>query len=174
MSRNLEIKASVKDLNKLLELARKLTGTDGKVLIQYDVFFNSPKERLKLREVVEDGKKNIELIWYARPDTAGPKLSDYNKVGFSEEQGQEMKKLLSNSMGVKGEVRKKRHLFIYEQTRIHVDEVEELGNFMELEVCLKPEETVEQGTRIAEFIRNELQIPESDLLTSAYMDMLQA
>ena len=37
-------------------------------------------------------------------------------------------------MGVKGEVRKRRHLFIYEQTRIHVDEVEGLGNFMELEV----------------------------------------
>ena len=37
-------------------------------------------------------------------------------------------------MGIKGEVKKHRYLVLYEQTRIHIDTVEGLGNFMELEV----------------------------------------
>ena len=88
-------------------------------------------------------------------------------------------------MGVKGEVKKHRYLVMYEQTRIHIDTVEGLGNFMELEVrdcfyanshlfqvVLTPEQTTEDGEKIAQFIRGKLNVKDKDLLTGAYMDML--
>lgn len=85
-----------------------------------------------------------------------------------------LKLSLQSSMGVKGEVKKTRTLVLHGQTRIHIDRVDGLGDFMELEVCLTPEETPEQGEKIAYEIRELLNIPESDLLTGAYMDMLKA
>lgn len=75
------------------------------------------------------------MIYYDRPDTEGPKLSDYSKAAVSDPES--LKTVLSMSLGIKGcPVIKKRLLFMYKQTRIHIDEVEGLGNFMELEVLI--------------------------------------
>lgn len=78
---------------------------------------------------------NGELIFYDRPDSTGPKLSDYCKANIPSPE--ELNLVLSSSLGVKGVVEKIRTLFLYQQTRIHVDQVSNLGNFMELEVLLK-------------------------------------
>jgi predicted adenylyl cyclase CyaB len=81
-------------------------------------------------------------------------------------------KLLSTTNEIVGEVKKTRYLFIYDQTRIHVDEVEGLGSYMELEVCLRDDETLEYGAEAAEKIMKELGIQKSSLITGAYMDAL--
>ncbi|VDM68236.1 unnamed protein product [Strongylus vulgaris] len=75
-------------------------------------------------------------------------------------------------MGIKGEVKKIRTLFIFERTRIHIDSVEDLGDFMELEVCLRDDESAADGERVANDIRQKLGIENEDLLEGAYMDML--
>lgn len=73
-----------------------------------------------------------ELIYYDRPDTEGPKLSVYSKCNIPH--GDDLLNILTMALGVRGVVKKTRHLYIHDQTRIHVDDVEGLGKFVELEV----------------------------------------
>lgn len=73
-----------------------------------------------------------ELIYYERPDIEGPKLSIYSKCNVPH--GADLLNVLSMSLGIRGLVKKTRHLYIHEHTRIHIDDVEGLGKFIELEV----------------------------------------
>lgn len=82
--------------------------------------------------------------------------------------------MLTDSMGVKGcRVKKTRFLFIFNQTRIHLDKVENLGNFLEFEVCLKPEQTLKEGQEIAEDLMKTFQLRNEDLMSGAYLDELK-
>lgn len=110
------------------------------------------------------------LVQYARPDVSGPKLSEFDVLDVVEPE--KLDRMLTNSLGVIGEVKKTRYLFLHEQTRIHLDKVDGLGTFLEFEVCLKPEQTIEDGTKIANDLMKLFEINESDLMTGAYMDEL--
>lgn len=110
------------------------------------------------------------LVQYHRPDVAGPKLSEFNVLDVNEPL--KLNQMLQSSLGILGEVKKTRYLFLHEQTRIHLDRVDGLGTFLEFEVCLKLEETIEHGTSIANELRKTFDIDDGDLLTKAYMDEL--
>ena len=110
------------------------------------------------------------LIQYARPDQSGPKLSEFDVLDVAEPD--KLDRMLSNSLGVVGEVKKSRYLFLNEQTRIHLDKVDGLGSFLEFEVCLRPDQTIEDGTQIANDLMKLFEISEADLMTGAYMDEL--
>lgn len=110
------------------------------------------------------------LVQYARPDVSGPKLSEFDVLDVAEPE--KLDRMLTNGLGVLGEVKKTRYLFLHEQTRIHLDKVESLGTFLEFEVCLRPEQTIEDGTKIANDLMKKFEIKDSDLLTGAYMDEL--
>ncbi len=84
-----------------------------------------------------------------------------------------MKSALSVALGVRGVVRKTRTLYLVGQTRIHLDEVAGLGDFMELEVVLHPGQTDEEGQAIARDLMTRLGVEEKDLLEGAYMDLLE-
>lgn len=77
-----------------------------------------------------------ELIFYKRPDTAGPKLSEYKKTNVNREQCQELRELLAESNGILGTIEKTRLLYIVGQSRVHVDDVLDLGRFVEIEVSV--------------------------------------
>lgn len=168
--RNIEIKArinSASDFERKIKIAKDLTQQTGEIIKQHDVFFNAKSGRLKLR-YLENTKS--QLIHYDRPDIAGPKLSKYNKVEVDEPDV--MQKILADSVGIKGVVKKVRQLFLHKQTRIHLDQVENLGNFLEFEVCLKPEQTLNEGQQIAEGMMKIFEIADKDLMTFAYLDEL--
>lgn len=80
---------------------------------------------------------DAELIYYDRPDTEGPKLSSYEKSPIPSGSVPSLDAVLTQALGVSGMVKKTRHLFLVGQTRVHVDQVEGLGDFMELEVIPK-------------------------------------
>ncbi|GLD69801.1 uncharacterized protein AKAME5_002111800 [Lates japonicus] len=82
------------------------------------------------------------------------------------------KTVLSDALGVKGEVRKERRLFLIGQTRVHLDTVEGLGHYMELEVVMRPEQTVEEGQQVAEDLMEQLGVSQESLVTGAYMDLI--
>ncbi|XP_059703631.1 uncharacterized protein LOC132327940 isoform X5 [Haemorhous mexicanus] len=141
----------------------------GQVLLQTDTFFRVPRGRLKLRRT-QDGRG--ELIFYERPDSAGPKLSRFSITPTADPEG--LQAVLSQSLGVLGTVRKERLLFLLGQTRLHLDRVQGLGDFLELEVVLRPEQSEEDGQRLARELLRELGIGEQDLISGAYLDLLLA
>ncbi|CAL1546082.1 unnamed protein product [Lymnaea stagnalis] len=167
MPRNVEIKARVSDLDSLKKRAQILSDKVGTLIEQEDTFFHVEHGRLKLRSI--KGACGV-LIQYDRPDQQGPKLSSYNMVEVDDVDN--MKTVLSAALGIMGTVRKTRLLVMLGQTRIHLDDVEGLGHFMELEVILEDGQTTEYGQHIAEGVMEALEISQADLLDCAYMDMI--
>ncbi len=166
MPSNIEIKAKAADWDKQIAAARALADKTEE-LIQEDIFFDCPEGRLKLR-VIEDG--GSYLIFYRRSDKKGPKSSVYYPSAVKDPAS--MKALLGAALGFGKTVKKKRLLFLSGQTRIHFDEVEGLGRFIELEVCLKDGQASAEGAALAKDFMRRLGITEKDLLEGAYADML--
>jgi predicted adenylyl cyclase CyaB len=73
---------------------------------------------------------------------------------------------------VRGEARKRRWLYLAGQARIHLDEVEGLGTFLEVEVELQPGQSPAEGERIARELRRGLDVRDDDLVRGAYLDLL--
>ena len=165
-AKNVEIKARVDGLADVENRARAFA-TEGPVdLVQDDTFFACTNGRLKLREFA-DGRG--ELIHYIRADEAGPKTSDY-LIAATATPGA-LREALSRAFGAVGRVRKARRLYIADRTRIHLDQVEDLGSFVELEVVLREGETAESANAVARHIMALLGIGESQLVRGAYVDL---
>ena len=167
MPANVEIKARVPDPERLRAAAEALGDTPVEALDQEDTFFAAPEGRLKLRDF---GDGTGELILYRRPDLSGPKTSNYTIAPTSNPGA--LKAILSFVLGAIGVVRKRRLLYRVGQTRIHLDRVEGLGAFVELEVVLRPGQPEAEGTRIAEDLMDRLGIAEDQLVEGAYIDLL--
>jgi len=168
MPRNVEIKARVPDRDALREKALGLATSDPVVLHQHDVFYRAARGRLKLRRF-PDG--TAELIGYERPDAAGPKVSDY--AIFRTADGGTLHGILADALGVRGEVVKTRTLLMAGRTRIHLDAVEGLGDFLELEVVLADREDEAAGEAEARALLDRLGVAAGDLVTGAYLDLLE-
>jgi adenylate cyclase class IV len=168
MPANIEIKARVRDFAGLKSLAESLSDTPVQVIPQEDTFFNIPKGRLKLRELAPD---HAQLVWYARLDDTGPKRSDYQI--YETGNPVQLKSTLTLALGVRGVVKKIRYLYLAGQTRIHLDDVDGLGHFIELEVVMCPGQSDAEGQSIAEELMTKLGIAPGDLLDGAYMDMIE-
>ena len=133
---------------------------------QEDTFFPCSKGRLKFRRFSE---QEGELIYYERPDTAGPTESQYARTSSHEPDA--LTGVLSQALGVRGLVRKRRTLYWAGQTRIHLDDVEGLGAFLELEVVLEPRQSTSEGIEISRRLMKRLKIREEDLVEAAYIDL---
>jgi predicted adenylyl cyclase CyaB len=168
MPANIEIKARARDFANLRRRAEALSDTPVQVIPQKDTFFHTSKGRLKLRQLAPD---HGQLVYYERTDASGPKRSNYHI--FETRDPESLKTALSLALGVRGVVRKTRYLYFVGQTRIHLDEVEGLGEFMELEVVLRPEQSDAKGQAIARDLMTRLGVREEDLLEGAYMDLLE-
>lgn len=167
MARNIEIKARVADLAALRERAAALAAEGPLEIAQDDTFFSCPAGRLKLRAF--SGSRG-ELIFYRRSDEHGPKESYYVRTPTSEPET--LRQTLALAYGVAGRVRKRRTLFLVGRTRVHLDDVEGLGDFMELEVVLTEGESAEMGIREAEELMKRLGVEASQLIDRAYVDLL--
>ncbi len=167
-ARNLEIKASVDDPDRLRVALEAMSDTAVEILSQRDIFFAVTKGRLKLR-ILDDC--HGELIHYERPDLAGPKLSSYLIAPTSAPEV--LLTILSQVLTIVGTVRKQRQLYRVGQTRVHLDRVEDLGDFVELEVVLRPDQTEAEGTAIAEDLMRRLAIARKQLVPKAYIDLLE-
>ncbi len=168
MPRNIEIKAAVKDLAIIQRLVEAIADQDPTELHQVDTFFRCNSGRLKVREFSDSPG---ELIYYQRPDLAGPKESLFF-VSPAPDPGA-MKRVLAAANGTLGVVEKRRLVYLVGQTRVHLDRVEGLGSFVELEVVLQENQTTDEGVTIVKDLMKALDIRESHLLDTAYFDLLQ-
>lgn len=167
MPTNIEIKARTSDYPAQLRRAEEIADGPPKRFTQDDTFYHVPHGRLKLR-VFADGSG--ELIQYHRPDAEGPKASDHALVRTDDPD--DLGRVLSTALGVRAVVRKTRTLLLCGQTRLHFDEVEGLGHFIELEVVLAEGQSAAEGEAIAHGLMKELGICPEDLLAGAYVDMM--
>jgi predicted adenylyl cyclase CyaB len=167
MPSNIEIKTRVPCFPKTLQLAQKISDVPVQIFDQEDTFFRVAKGRLKLR-VINNSK--AELIFYERSDHPEPKESNYRI--FPVQDPPLLKTILMDALGIQGVVKKRRQLFLLGQTRIHLDDVEGLGQFVELEYVLQPSESLEDGLKVVREIMAKLQINEENLLAGAYLDLL--
>ena len=168
MPRNVEIQARVADPEGLRTVVAELADGPPEELRQQDTFFVCEEGRLKLRRH-PDGSG--ELIFYQRPDATEPSESRFSKTPVDEPIT--MLTVLGDALGITGVVRKSREVFLVGQTRIHLDEVEDLGSFLELEVVLADEQTPAEGEAVARGLMEQLGISDEDLIDVAYVDMLE-
>ncbi len=164
---NVEIKAKVRDLTRQREIAAQISNSGPTLLEQTDTFFKVQRGRLKLREFASG---DAEVIQYQRPDRTLPAESCYSIVPVSRPSA--LKEALAAALGIAGVVKKRRYVYMVGQTRIHFDEVANLGDFIELEVVLSPEQTAEDGEDIARRLMQRLDIRDEDLIDRAYVDVL--
>ena len=169
MPSNIEIKARVRNFDEIRRRAEDLSDSPVEVIPQEDTFFNTPHGRLKLRLLAED---RAQLIYYTRPDQEGPKRSDYH-ISHSSDPAN-LKRILQLAYGIRGVVRKTRYLYLVGQTRVHLDDVEGLGQFMELEVVMQEKQSDAEGQAIAEALMASLGVDMTDLIEGAYMDLLES
>jgi adenylate cyclase class IV len=166
VARNVEIKARIASVDAVLPRARRLADSDAQPITQDDTFFAVAHGRLKLRQFA-DG--SAELIHYHRPDTPQARLSDYERVAVADAAA--MRALLDRALGAIGRVRKHRLLLLAGQTRIHLDRVDGLGDFVELEVVLRAGQSVDDGVAIAESLMRELRLSGAERIAGAYIDL---
>jgi predicted adenylyl cyclase CyaB len=168
MPANIEIKARVTDFEGMKSSASSLSDNPVRVIPQEDTFFKTNKGRLKLRVL---SSELGYLIYYERPDQNGPKRSDY--ILAETRDPENLKRALSMALGLRGVVSKTRYLYLVGQTRIHLDDVEGLGHFLELEVVLHNGQSDAEGLAIAEDLMQRLGVDQTDLLEGAYMDLIE-
>ena len=166
MARNVEIKARIESIMSLLPKVIAIADSGPTEIRQDDTFFHCSSGRLKLRAFSEsDG----QLIYYERSNVSGPKESFY--IISPTESVATLREALSLAYGQRGRVRKHRTLFLLGRTRIHLDRVEGLGDFLELEVVLSAEEPVQVGVSLAHELLRRLDIAPSQLIADAYVDL---
>ncbi len=137
--RNLELKVRVTP-DALAALRDRLAGTtdhDPEIERQEDRYFRVPDGRLKLRSITtRDGAARAELIAYRRPDEALSRWSAYRITPLVAGQAASLADTLEQVLPVLVVVRKRREIYLHGATRIHLDEVERLGAFVELETVV--------------------------------------
>lgn len=167
MSRNIEIKARIQSVEVLAEKAAAFADQGPIEIIQDDTFFQCDAGRLKLRAF---SPVEGELIFYRRANQQGPKESFYLRSPTSSPET--LRELLAAAYGHGGLVQKRRTLFLAGRTRIHLDRVAGLGDFLELEVVLEDLEPSEVGVHEAHELMSRLGVEPSQLVEDAYVDLL--
>jgi len=170
MRANLELKARCADLERARERAREIATEWIGVDQQVDTYFATRAGRLKLRESSLSG---AQLIPYLRPDERGAKRSDHLVIAI--EDGAGLARMLSAMLGVHRVVRKRREIALYDNVRIHLDRVESLGTFIELEAVWDgTDAALAEQERKLSFLRERLGVRDEDLIAGSYETLLGA
>ena len=162
--RNIELKARLRDRGHALGVCTELGAAPKGDIHQVDTYFVVPRGRLKLREA-EPGR--TELVFYERPDLPGPKGCDYRL----EPATPGLKTVLAESLGVLAVVEKTRTLFLWENVRIHLDRVAELGDFVEFEAVLDATRNDADGHRKLDRLTAAFGLEPADHVPASYLEL---
>jgi len=135
---------------------------------QGDTYFRVPRGRLKMRRIRDSPRGT--LIYYDRPDRAESRYSEYYLAPVDD--AEEVETLLDTALGTLVKVGKTRHLFSYSATRIHLDQVENLGCFVELETVMQYQ-TEEEARAEHELVKQTLGLDERETVAVSYSDLLR-
>jgi adenylate cyclase, class 2 len=161
---NIEIKVRVPDFT---EVRQRLYESRAKFLweqVQTDTYFRVQHGRLKLREA-----NTSTLIAYSRPDEDESRISDYRLLPVSD--AETLKVMLSETLGVLVTVRKTRSLYLTGHTRVHLDDVDGLGSFVELETVID-DQSLDAAWAEHQQVRDMLALDEHELVSISYSDLV--
>ncbi len=167
--RNVELKAHDPDPERSLSVCRALGAEDHGVLSQRDTHFDVPRGGLKLRE---ESPGSPHLIQFERADRSEERLSSYRIVAVADVSA--LRAALATALGVRCTVTKRRRLFLWQDVRIHLDEVDGLGCFLELEAVAPLESNLEREHRLVAELRARFVIADDRLCATGYADQLLA
>jgi homotetrameric cytidine deaminase len=167
--RNVELKAVDRDPHSTLNAAVAAGAQDRGTLRQRDTYFAVAHGRLKLRE--QEGAA-AQLIAYERPDTAGARLSRYHLIDVPDPEAALAG--LTATCGVRVVVAKTRRLLLWDNVRIHLDDVQGLGRFLELEAVAAPGADLKAERAKVDRLRDLLDIRDGELRERSYADLLGA
>lgn len=167
--RNIEQKFRCHDLEAARTSALVAGAVQAETMHQRDVYFRAARGRLKMRWIESDlYGRSCELIGYDRVDEDGERACSYHIVPVSEPA--RLEALLSAVMVVRAVVNKRRRLLMAGNLRIHLDEVEGLGSFVEFEAVLGPcDDENESRARVVRW-RRVLELREP--VPVSYVDLL--
>lgn len=165
---NLEIKVATQNLEAIKDKAIKIDAKNIATLFQIDTYFLVGKKRLKIREE----KDTNYLVYYVRNNNEESKLSIYHIINAHKKLVPFIKKLLSFIFGIKVIIHKKRDLFMYKNTRIHFDDVENIGTYIELETVFNTSQ--KEGDLVTEhnFVINSLGLDTFEKIPNSYSDLI--
>ena len=170
--RNIELKARDPDPARTLERALAIGAEEIGEIRQRDTYFAGARDRLKLREQDTDGPPLFdELIEYSRADSTDARTSTYRRVPVAD--AAPLREALDAAYGADVTVTKRRRLLLWEGVRIHLDEVDGLGSYLEIEAVADPESDLTEEREKVERLRGELGIQEADLVATSYADLVR-
>jgi adenylate cyclase, class 2 len=172
MARNIELKARCPALEAAHNIARGLGAAGPAVEVQRDTYFGTARGRLKLRQRWCDRTVfPSQLIWYERPDDARARASDYTLYETADGEG--LRTLLSVALGVVVAVHKRRSVYLHDHVRIHLDEVENLGTFLEFEAIVDGQCTDTQAHVKVAMLCAAFGITTERVVRQSYSDLLR-
>lgn len=166
--KNIELKISINDFRKVSPRLRKIGAKNNGKLYQVDIYYNYKNGRLKIRNI---NNKKFELISYLRPNANGAKISNYQISNIKPNKFKRVKSNLDNKFGEKVIIKKQRILWIYKNTRIHLDKVWGLGKFLELETVVK-KINLKQAKKEYKEVARQLNISKYKKYNKSYSDLL--
>ncbi|MDR1410128.1 MAG: class IV adenylate cyclase [Oscillospiraceae bacterium] len=162
--RNLEVKVEIQDRGHIIGLLKDIGAEYVRTMKQCDYYFETGANKTKLRII--DGSE-CQLITYRRIERRGRKDSSYDIVNLNAEE----KDLLLQTRKIVKRVEKIRELWMYRKTRIHIDHVEHLGNFLELETVMKDIST-KDAKREFKSVVDGLEIDLAGSVAASYSDFV--
>ena len=164
MPLNLEIKARIENPSDAAVMANSIGAEFSGDLLQVDTYFKVPEGRLKLRRINDTVS---ELIFYEREENGDRRYSKYevHETGNPES----LTSVLSLAVGIRCVVKKRRTMYMFRGARIHLDQVEGLGTFLEFEVPV--EDSREKAEETLEFLISAFRLGPSDFFRNSYVDL---
>lgn len=164
---NIEIKAKSNNQDAIRKILKSKNADFKGIDHQIDTYFKVNNGRLKLRE----GKIENHLIYYQRENKEGPKQSDV--ILFRADSKSSLKEILTNALGILVVVNKKREIYFIDNVKFHIDIVENLGRFVEIEAInndglIGKKKLFKQ----CQFFLDLFKIPQKDLISISYSDLL--
>jgi len=163
---NIELKARYEDLGRLRERLMSLGAEGQDPERQIDTYFRVAHGRLKLRESLRSG---AELIYYMRLDVAGARESHYDIYQVEDAEG--LKTLLKRALGVQAVVAKRREIYLIGNVRVHLDKVQGLGGFVELEGIVDHQAELFHVAEEVRRLEQTLGIAMDSLVKESYADL---
>lgn len=164
---NIEIKAKSNNQGQIREILKSKNADFKGVDHQIDTYFKINNGRLKLRE----GKIENHLIHYQRENKEGPKQSDVTL--FKSDPKSSLKEILTKALGALVIVDKQREIYFIDNVKFHIDIVEDLGTFVEIEAIdndgtIGKDRLFEQCQSFLDLFK----ISQEDLISVSYSDLL--